>query len=206
MHGTRRKRSINPFGRPPIDHKRTSLKLTPLDFHDLFLGRLNMPTVWTFNGGPRDGQKVLHEPFIANWEKFNSNSGWNSGKGGWHAVMQALSHFSYHKSGGQVVLCDLQGGIYADGAILTDPVILSREKGRYGVTDLGPAGITSFFHQHKCNKYCRSSWTRPRVTKSVYTPVKGTTMDHIGTRKSKPYQTDLCVSALADLFEEDYGY
>jgi hypothetical protein len=29
--------------------------------------------------------------------------------------MQALSHYSYHKSGGQMVLCDLQGGILSSG-------------------------------------------------------------------------------------------
>jgi hypothetical protein len=36
-------------------------------------------------------------------------------------VMQALSHFSYHKSGGQLVLCDLQGGMLSRGrgAVLT---------------------------------------------------------------------------------------
>jgi len=36
-------------------------------------------------------------------------------------VMQALSHFSYHKSGGQMVLCDLQGGMMSRGrgAVLT---------------------------------------------------------------------------------------
>jgi hypothetical protein len=40
--------------------------------------------------------------------------------------MQALSHYSYHTSGGQFLVCDLQGGIYRDGVIL-DPIILSRE-------------------------------------------------------------------------------
>jgi hypothetical protein len=34
-------------------------------------------------------------------------------------VMQALSHYSYSKSGGQVVLCDLQGGLTSQGAVLT---------------------------------------------------------------------------------------
>jgi hypothetical protein len=33
--------------------------------------------------------------------------------------MQALSHYSYHKSGGQLVLCDLQGGLTSQGAVLT---------------------------------------------------------------------------------------
>jgi hypothetical protein len=46
----------------------------------------------------------------------------------WPRVMQALSHFSYHQSGGQHVLCDLQGGVYRDGIVLTDPAVLSRTK------------------------------------------------------------------------------
>jgi len=40
----------------------------------------------------------------------------------WDKVMQALSHFTYHISGGEFVLCDLQGGLSSDGAIITDPV------------------------------------------------------------------------------------
>jgi hypothetical protein len=41
-------------------------------------------------------------------------------------VMQALSHFSYHKSGGHLVLCDLQGGILPRrGAVLTGQALLT---------------------------------------------------------------------------------
>jgi hypothetical protein len=65
--------------------------------------------------------------------------------------------FSYHITGGNHVLCDLQGGIYQYMIVLSDPVILSRTR-QYGVTDLGPAGISSFFSQHSCNKYCRPHW------------------------------------------------
>ena len=32
--------------------------------------------------------------------------------------MQALSHYSYHITGGQFLMCDLQGGWYSDGVIL----------------------------------------------------------------------------------------
>jgi hypothetical protein len=69
----------------------------------------------------------LWSPFVHNWTKFNSNSGWSSSTGTEQdLVMQALSHYSYHTSGGQFLVCDLQGGIYRDGVIL-DPIILSRE-------------------------------------------------------------------------------
>jgi hypothetical protein len=53
-----------------------------------------------------------------------------------HNVLQALSHFSYHYTSGQFVLCDLQGGIYKHAAVLTDPVVHSQDR-RFGPTDLG---------------------------------------------------------------------
>lgn len=70
--------------------------------------RLNKGEQW--NGGPTG--KFLLEPHIDNFEKFNSNSGWVSSRYSDSInVLQALSHFSYHVSGGQFTLCDLQGGI-----------------------------------------------------------------------------------------------
>lgn len=73
---------------------------------------LNTPEIWTYE---ETGEMSLVEPMIKNYEKFNSNSGWTGRGGLWSDAMQALSHFSYHKSGGQFLLCDLQGGIYRDG-------------------------------------------------------------------------------------------
>ena len=73
--------------------------------------------------------------------------------------MQALSHFSYHHSNGECLLCDLQGGRYEDCFVLTDPVVMSRSR-TYGVTDLGFAGISNFFAHHKCNRYCKASWKK----------------------------------------------
>lgn len=95
---------------------------------------VNIPEVWTFDqqSGSLCGKKVLQEPFINNYQKFNSNTGWADTETPWPRVMQALSHFSYHASSGQFVLCDLQGGVYSNAVVLTDPVILSRSK-MYGV-------------------------------------------------------------------------
>lgn len=72
-------------------------------------------------------------------------------------VMQALSHFSYHATGGGFLLCDLQGAIYDRSVVLTDPVVHSRD-GRFGATDMGIAGIQNFFHRHHCNDYCSCGW------------------------------------------------
>lgn len=41
--------------------------------------KINVPAVWQFNeeSGPKwAGSKLLCEPFIENYQKFNSNSGW----------------------------------------------------------------------------------------------------------------------------------
>ena len=89
----------------------------------------NRPEVWTFEQKSNwAGQKAPQEPYITDYQKFNSNSGWSDLETPWHRVMQAVSHYIYHKSGGQYVLCDLQGGIYKDGAVMSDPVILSRNR------------------------------------------------------------------------------
>lgn len=45
------------------------------------------------------------------------------------------------------VLRDLRGGIKGTSIIPTDPVVLSTTR-EFGVTDLGSAGICSFFSEH----------------------------------------------------------
>ena len=143
---------------------------------------LNRPAVWTFEAaaGAWAGVKCLVEPFIEGYRKFNSNSGWaaSAERGeAWAEVMQALSHFSYDMTGGSFVLCDLQGGAHGGGVVLTDPVVMSRDR-RYGPQDLGAAGIDGFFAHHKCSRYCRMTWTQPRDKPGQVhlPPVSGTSM------------------------------
>jgi len=137
---------------------------------------VNEATVWVVQNGERVDQKCLVEPHIIDFEKFNSNSGWVAGDLPWQDVMQALSHFSYHSTGGNFVLCDLQGGVYKNAAVISDPVILSRRVGAYGPTDLGPDGISNFFHHHVCTSYCKSHWSQPRVQNHCFDPTAGTSM------------------------------
>lgn len=117
--------------------------------------RLNIPEVWNI-----ENAKVLIEPYIEDMRKYNSNSGWFRSGSGWVRVMQALSHFSFDLTGGEELLCDVQGGVYESCAVLTDPVLCSRAE-MYGATDLGRTGISNFFKHHKCNEYCRSYWKKP---------------------------------------------
>lgn len=160
-----------------------ALELVELWNNEQFIDQLikvNIPEVWVFGAGDEwAGLKALQEPFIEGYQKFNSNTGWNQPvdqpSASWSQVLQALSHFTYHISNEQFLLCDLQGGIYNNSVILTDPVILSRDK-VYGKTDLGPKGISSFFSNHRCNQYCRRHWTVPRDRTRYHALRMGTSM------------------------------
>lgn len=133
--------------------------------------RLNMPQIWTIND-----VKCIVEPYIDGFTKFNSNTGWVGAGGNLTNILQALSHYSYHISSGQFVLCDIQGGHQRGAVVLTDPVVMSR-KHRFGPTDLGPMGMSTFFHYHQCNSYCRREWTKPRDQTGYYKRGKGTSME-----------------------------
>ena len=120
---------------------------------------------------------MLVEPYIEGFEKFNSNTGWTSTtRLGTVDVLGALSHYSYHVSSGQYLLCDLQGSSDEHGIILSDPVIMSSSVGKFGPSDLGGAGIATFFSQHKCGHYCSRAWQRPADTRQHLPVVSETSM------------------------------
>eukprot|EP00930_Biecheleria_cincta_P011251 TRINITY_DN1138_c0_g1_i2.p1 TRINITY_DN1138_c0_g1~~TRINITY_DN1138_c0_g1_i2.p1 ORF type:complete len:699 (-),score=80.89 TRINITY_DN1138_c0_g1_i2:283-2379(-) len=148
---------------------------------------INLPAIWR-RGNPDKTGKHPHrliEPFIeGEYTKFNSNSGWTPpedsrfSKNDIMDYMQALSHFSWDWSGGENLLCDLQGA-YEDGKyVLTDPAIHSKKVGTYGDTDCGIVGQQAFFRHHKCSHWCQrrpdGSERIPRwKTPSVLPPKKG---------------------------------
>ena len=170
---------------------------------------LNMPTVWTFlEGSSRAGEKNLIEPMITNFEKvyatlmikFNSNTGWTPEEPSpWIQVMQAVSHYSFHSTNRQLLFCDLQGGIYKDGFVVTDPVIMSMTQS-YGPTDLGSNGISTFFARHKCNKFCHSNWMLPHDKKVYFKVQKGSAMI-LPTRKTRAPLTGNAINQLPALIE-----
>lgn len=135
---------------------------------------LNEPEVWTGVHGRISRQKILVEPFIkGEYFKFNSNTGYAEPD---TDTMQALSHYSYHASKGECLLCDLQGGRSSGHYVLTDPVILSRRK-EFGVTDLGEKAIDNFMAYHQCGRFCKPSWRMPQAERLVpiFEAVSGTT-------------------------------
>jgi hypothetical protein len=136
---------------------------------------VNEPEVWVGDAGcSLAGQRMLVEPMIkGEYFSFNSNTGYAAADS---EAMQALSHFSFHESGGKCLLCDLQGGRYSNCYILTDPVILSEGK-EFGPTDLGEKGINNFMAHHKCTRFCDPKWSLPAPVNLIpaFKPISGTT-------------------------------
>jgi hypothetical protein len=129
------------------------------------------------------GIKYLVEPLIRDYEKFTSNTGWIGNTSDWQVrCMEAFTHFSYHESGGQLIVCDIQGGYKYNHRDkkksrfeLGDPAICSRRR-LYGPTDLGEKGIDSFFNNHVCNEFCEDNWNRPKRTNQWFPRTQGTSM------------------------------
>ncbi|XP_046460943.1 CBL-interacting protein kinase 26-like isoform X3 [Daphnia pulex] len=143
------------------------------------------PGIWSCkSGSKRKAEKMLIEPMISNFEKFNSNTGWTPEESSpWSDKMQALSHYSYHSTNRHLLLCDLQGGVIENGAVLTDPIIMSSTR-EYGPTDLGDEGISTFFVYHRCNKFCDSKWMIPNDKKTYFEKRQGSSMD-LGKKLTK---------------------
>ena len=130
---------------------------------------------------------LLEREIRGHFEKFSSNSGWISGD---DPILEAFSHWSWVNSGQEHLVCDLQGH-KGDGSLphlghdyyylLTDPAICSADR-EFGESDLGQAGINSFFRNHTCNEWCR------HLDIEYETP--SYTSCHVATRRST--SRDLC--------------
>lgn len=126
------------------------------------------------------GIPYLVEPLIRYFEKYTSNSGWiGDTVNDWEVrAMAAFTHFTYHQSGGRLIVCDLQGRYRSDRRKarfeLTDPAICSISRS-YGPTDLGSRGIESFFANHHENEYCKGHWRHPGYSRMHFARTRSTT-------------------------------
>lgn len=148
-----------------------------------------------------EGEALLLETMIdGTYEKFNSNNGWANAR---DEIPQFFSHWSWVRSNGSLIVCDLQGhrgmpespllnkelssAVSQDGIqyyLLTDPAILTKES-KFGCNDLGLRGIVDFFDGHKCNHLCykflihtKKPWLWDRIKvmfESSYRRQRGTT-------------------------------
>jgi hypothetical protein len=106
------------------------------------------------------------EPFIqGTYVKYNSNSGWVNkvvSRDRFSQIAQAFSHFTFERSQGRFLVCDLQGV----GCILTDPAIHTLDPERFKLTSSNhnEEGFKLFFVSHVCNDICDKLRLRSRAS------------------------------------------
>lgn len=101
----------------------------------------------------REGSPLFHlEHFIeGQYVKYNSNSGFVRCEA-IRMTPQAFSHFTFEKSGHELIVVDIQGV----GDLYTDPQIHTSHGDDYGDGNLGTRGMALFLHSHQCNSICES--------------------------------------------------
>lgn len=96
-------------------------------------------------------------------------------------ILDSFSHFTYHQSGGQFVVCNLKGvKDEEDGNFkLTNPDIHSMA-GNFGSKDKGKVGIKRFFKNHVCTNIC-NNFIKPDEFTTPSAPYLGEA-DETGTK------------------------
>jgi len=141
---------------------------TKISFANAMLFQMTQAYGTNFNKGERI---VVEQMLPGRFVKVNSNNGWFDTidwlVGYDSATAQAFSHWTWHHTGGECLVCDLQGVQQQGRWLFTDPGIHSkRPDGRLGFTDLGQQGMNAFFSTHKCNELCKH-WNKPNVIVDV---------------------------------------
>jgi hypothetical protein len=129
---------------------------------------------------PHYSRQLLVKPALdpVNARKLNSNSGWvlaTTDEEPCSQLAQALSHFSYHSTGGEMLLCDLVGAQRDDGTGLVLSECSAHSRGQsHGPTDLGRDGMVNFFAHHVCGPLCGRHWLRPPNAARIFAATRQT--------------------------------
>ncbi|KAK6536346.1 hypothetical protein TWF281_000585 [Arthrobotrys megalospora] len=135
-------------------------KLFALEFNALLGNEYSIDFIVTacFKGKSEEASGdtcISLEPFIeGHYVKYNNNAGYVNGditeKS--NKAAQAFSHFTFERSQGRFLVCDLQGV----GELLTDPAVHTSDPDRFVLspTNLGEEGFKFFFASHECNDVC----------------------------------------------------
>ena len=101
---------------------------------------------------PKLNEYVTCEDYISGeFEKWCNNYDYISPSA---KSLASFAHWSWHYTGGEVMVADLQGVRKDHSYLLTDPAILSMDQS-YGDTDTGVEGMAMFFLKHKeCRVFC----------------------------------------------------
>ena len=109
--------------------------------------------LYEMNGVRYFGEDVLPGKFV----KYNNNSTYvNPDPEG--ALAQTFSHFTYHMTGGKLLICDIQGcyDVARKEFVLTDPACHTTVGVKeFGDSNLGQKGMDLFFSVHECNQFCK---------------------------------------------------
>jgi hypothetical protein len=94
-------------------------------------------------------------------QKFNLNTGVVLERHRKHSFVQAFTHFTYHATGGKIMVLDVQGMFKTNGATdatyhLCDPAITTPNPSDFpSATNLGAEAIQTFLRFHVCGATCQ---------------------------------------------------
>jgi len=70
-------------------------------------------------------------------------------------VIQALAHYSYNVSNGELIVFDIRPITNQNSILITEPIIYSKDSNKFASSNLGLKGIKNFMDEHKCNSICK---------------------------------------------------